>query len=390
MKLLHVLASVDPRGGGPMEGVRQRGLRLQQLGHAVDVVTLDDPAASYLQGFPLTVHALGPVRSSYGYSAALVPWLEAHAAQYDAIVVNGLWQYHSFAAWRTLRRLRLPYFVFTHGMLDPWFKRAYPLKHLKKWLYWPWAEYRVLRDARAVLFTSDEERLQARRSFWLYRAKEEVVAYGTTAPPGNAVELREGFLATHSELRGRRLLLFLSRIHEKKGCDLLVRAFAEVAGSEPTLHLVMAGPDQSGLVVRLKQIAADHGVEERISWPGMLRDEMKWGAFYASDAFILPSHQENFGISVAEALGCGVPVLISDKVNIWREVTAHGAGLVAPDSLQGTTRLLRDYVALTPPQRDAMGSNARALFAERFTVSAMADSLLSVIARLGPRSVPAK
>ena len=116
----------------------------------------------------------------------------------------------------------------------------------------------------------------------------------------------------------------------------------------------MAGPDQSGLVVRLKQIAADHGVEERISWPGMLRDEMKWGAFYASDAFILPSHQENFGISVAEALGCGVPVLISDKVNIWREVMAHGAGLVAPDSLQGTTRLLRDYVALTPPQRVAV------------------------------------
>jgi glycosyltransferase involved in cell wall biosynthesis len=390
MKLLHVLASVDPKGGGPMEGVRQRGLRLEQLGHSVEVVSLDDPAASFVQGFPLKVHAVGPPRSSYGYSAALAPWLDAHAAEYDAIVVNGLWQYHSFAAWRALRRIGLPYFVFTHGMLDPWFKRAYPLKHLKKWLYWPWADYRVLRDARAVLFTSDEERLQARRSFWLYRANEEVVAYGTTAPPGNAVELREGFLSMHSELRGRRLLLFLSRIHEKKGCDLLVRAFAELAGTEPTLHLVMAGPDQSGLVVHLKQIAADHGVGERISWPGMLRDEMKWGAFYASDAFILPSHQENFGISVAEALGCGLPVLISDKVNIWREVMAHGAGLVAPDSLQGTTRLLRDYVALTPPQRDAMGSNARGLFAERFTVSAMADSLLKVIARLGPRAVPVK
>jgi glycosyltransferase involved in cell wall biosynthesis len=390
VKLLHVLASVDLRGGGPVEGVRQRGLRLEQLGHSVEVVTLDDPAASFVQGFPLKVHAVGPPRGSYGYSAALAPWLEAHAAEYDAIVVNGLWQYHSFAAWRALRRIGVPYFVFTHGMLDPWFKRAYPLKHVKKWLYWPWAEYRVLRDASAVLFTSDEERLQARRSFWLYRAKEEVVAYGTTAPPGNAVELREGFLSMHSELRGRRLLLFLSRIHEKKGCDLLVRAFAELAGSEPTLHLVMAGPDQSGLVVHLKQIAADHGVGERISWPGMLRDEMKWGAFYASDAFILPSHQENFGISVAEALGCGLPVLISDKVNIWREVVAHGAGLVAPDSLQGTTRLLRDYIALTPPQRDAMGSNARALFAERFTVSAMADSLLNVIARLGPSAVPVK
>jgi len=119
MKLLHVLSSVDPRGGGPLEGVRQRGLRLQQLGHSVEVVTPDDPAASFVQGFPLKVHAVGPPRSSYRYSAALVPWLKAHAAEYDAIIVNGLWQYHSFAAWRVLKSMNVPYFVFTHGMLDP-------------------------------------------------------------------------------------------------------------------------------------------------------------------------------------------------------------------------------------------------------------------------------
>src|SRR5258706_5140390 len=149
-------------------------------------------------------------------------------------------------------------------MLDPWFKRAYPLKHLKKWLYWPWGDYRVLRDARAVLFTSDEERLQARRSFWLYRANEEVVAYGTTAPPENAVALREGFLSMHPELRGRRLLLFLSRIHEKKGCDLLVRAFAELAGTEPTLHLVMAGAGPFAVRVLLPPNDAGHAGGVRV------------------------------------------------------------------------------------------------------------------------------
>src|SRR5712671_1411458 len=186
MKLLHVLASVDPRGGGPQEGVRQRGLRLEQLGHSVELVTLDDPAASFVRVFPLKVHALGPPRSSYRYSAALVPWLRAHAAEYDALIVNGLWQYHSFAVWRVLKRMKLPYFVFTHGMLDPWFKHAYPRKHLKKWLYWPWGDYRVLRDARAVFFTCDEERRLARQSFWLYKCNEFVVNYGTNSPTGNA------------------------------------------------------------------------------------------------------------------------------------------------------------------------------------------------------------
>src|ERR1700712_3850066 len=161
MKLLHILSSVNPDGGGPTEGVRQRGLRLTEMGHTVEVVSLDDPAEAWVREFPLDVHALGPPQGRYRYTDKLVAWLTAHAREYDAVVINGLWQYNSFGAWRALHRMRVPYFVFTHGMLDPWFKTTYPLKHFKKWLYWPWAVYRVLRDARAVLFTSEEERPQA-------------------------------------------------------------------------------------------------------------------------------------------------------------------------------------------------------------------------------------
>jgi glycosyltransferase involved in cell wall biosynthesis len=380
MKLLHVLASVDPRDGGPMEGVRQRGLRLQQLGHSVEVVAIDDPAASFVQGFPLKVHAVGPPRGSYRYSPALVPWLKANAANYDAIVVHGLWQYHGFAARRVLRSLKLPYFVFTHGMLDPWFKHAYPRKHLKKWLYWPWGDYRVLRDARAVLFTSEEERLQARRSFWLYAAHERVVAYGTGTPPDDSEALRDMYLAAHPRLRGRRIFLFLGRIQEKKGCDLLVRAFARVASLDPALQLVIAGPDQTGWVSTLTALARGLNIADRVSWPGMLQDAMKWGAFYTAEAFVLPSHQENFGIAVAEALACGLPVLISDKVNIWREVQSAGAGLVAADTVEGTANLLTGWLSLTSDQRQAMRHAARELFHRRYTIDAMAQDLLDVVA----------
>ncbi len=383
MRILHILSSVNPDGGGPTEGVRQRGVRLTEMGHTVEVVSLDDAAETFLGEFPLKVHALGPPKGSYRYSDKLVDWLLAHARNYDAVVINGMWQYHSFGAWRALRKLRVPYFVFTHGMLDPWFKATYPLKHLKKWLYWPWADYRVLRDARAVLFTSEEELLQARKSFWLYRAKEHVIAYGTRTPPDNAAELRETFLTAHPHLRGRRVLLFLSRIHEKKGCDLLVKAFAVVAASDPALQLVIAGPDQTGWVSVLKSLAEQHGVADRISWPGMLRNDMKWGAFYAAEAFVLPSHQENFGIAVAEALGCGLPALISDKVNIWREVESSGAGLVAPDTLDGTVTLLRRWLAFTPAERAGMAVAARGLFMRRFTVDAMATGLLDVVAKYG-------
>ena len=183
MKILVVIPSLDPRSGGPAEAVEKRSLRLQQLGHSTEVVTLDDPRDSFLRGYPLPFHALGPSRGGYRYNPRLVPWLRSHAHEYDAVVVEGIWQYASFGTWRALRRSNVPYFVFVHGMLDPWFKRQYPLKHLKKWLYWPWAEYRVLRDARRVLFTTEPELQLARRSFWLYRVNEQLVSFGTRAPP---------------------------------------------------------------------------------------------------------------------------------------------------------------------------------------------------------------
>jgi glycosyltransferase involved in cell wall biosynthesis len=389
MRLLHIIPSVNPSGGGPMEGVRQRGLRLQEMGHTVEVLTLDDPAAAFVKAFPLAAHAIGPTQGAYQYNAALVPWLQAHARDYDAIVINGIWQYHSFGAWRALSAMGVPYFVFTHGMMDPWFKRTYPLKHLKKWLYWPWAEYRVLRDAQAVLFTSEDERVLARESFWLYKARETVVSYGTKTPPGNAAELRAQFLAAHPALQGKRVLLFLSRIQVKKGCDLLIEAFAKVAEQDPTLHLLMAGPDQTGWVGELQALAQTRGIADRISWPGMLQGDMKWGAFYSAEAFMLPSHQENFGIAVAEAMGCGLPVLISDKVNIWREIEADGAGIVNTDTVSGTVKTLQGWLAMDAQARKKMAHQAKTTFMQRFTVEAMADSLLAAFKTRARTSVSA-
>jgi glycosyltransferase involved in cell wall biosynthesis len=359
--------------------VRQLGLQLRKVGCDVDVLTLDDPKQAFVLEYPFTAIALGPSKGGYGYNAELIPWLNANARRYDALIVNGLWQYHGFAVWQAARKLGVPYYVFPHGMLDPWFKRTYPIKHLKKWLYWPWAEYRVLRDARRVLFTSEEEQRLASRSFWLYRVRGQVVPLGINPPPADAARLKQQFLTSHPHLRGRRLLLFMSRIHEKKGCDLLIRAFAQAAPLDPALHLVVAGPDHSGLVATLKELASQLGVIDRITWPGMLQDDMKWGAFYSAEAFALPSHQENFGIAVTEAMACGLPVVISNKINIWREIEADGAGFVAPDSLEGTTKNLRAWFDLDGEQRLKMANCAAMSFQRRFTAVNSANSLLDVL-----------
>ena len=379
-KILRVISSVNPHGGGPIEGIKQLYLPMREVNFELEIACCDKPNSSWLSddGLPL-IHALGPSVTSYSYTPNLLRWVRENMHRFDAVIVHGLWQYHGFAVRKALKGSDIPYFVFTHGMLDPWFRHKYPLKHLKKWLYWLLIEYHILRDAKAVIFTSEEERRLARKSFWLYRCNEEVTPYGTSKPPSNSTELSENFLSDHSELRGKRLLLFLGRLHEKKGCDILIDAFARVANNNLDLHLVMAGPDQNGLRAKLELQSARLGISNRITWVGMLKGDKKWGAYYASDVFCLPSHQENFGIVVAEALACGKPVIISDKVNIWREIEIDGAGIIHDDTLDGTFGALKKWLTLSTEVKLRMQQAAHQCFDKRFRIDKVADGLIKIL-----------
>ena len=376
MKILQLVQTLDPSAGGVARAVITLGRALVRLGHDAEIVSLDEPDALWLKEIEPRVHALGAGLTNYRYSKNLLPWLRKHGGDYDCVIVHGIWQYLSFAAWRRYAGTEVPYYVFPHGMLDPWFKRTFPLKHLKKWLYWPWADYRVLRDARAVIFTSEEERREARKSFWLYRARETISPLGVEAPAARDTAAENVFLTKFPELRNTPFLLFLGRLHPKKGCDLLIDAFSQAATGD--LALVLAGPDQIGWERELRAKASSLG--RRIIFPGMLDGAMKFGAFAAADAFILPSHQENFGMSVAEALSFGLPVLISNRVNIWREIDSDGAGYVENDDLQGTTRLIERWQKTNETERMTMRENARRCFQSRFEIDQAAASLVRVLA----------
>ena len=378
MKILHIISSVNPEGGGPIEGVKQLTHVMQNYDYNVEVLSLDGPDDPSVKQCPLTVHALGPGLGKYGYSSKFKPWLMAHSQDYDAFIINGIWQYHSAAAHSVLKRQNRPYYLFTHGMLDPWFKHQYPLKHLKKWLYWPWSDYLVVRDAEKVLFTCEDEKRLARQSFWLYRCNEQVVNFGTAGHSGNTEQQRQLFLENFPHLQDKRFLLFLSRIHPKKGVDLLIEAFAITNKDQPDLELVIAGPDQVGLQAELQQLAVNHGISDKITWTGMLNGDTKWGAFHSAEAFILPTHQENFGIVVAEALSCSLPVLITNKVNIWQEIIDDHAGLVEEDTVTGCVDLLSRWQQMDDNSKADMRNNAYICFINRFEITKAALGLFKV------------
>lgn len=388
MRVLHIISSVNPDHGGPSEAVRTEVIEFDRMGHESEVLTLDSPTAAFILTFPAPVHAVGPGvgLGRFRYSRRFAQWIEANARRFDVVVIHGLWGHASVGAWRALRRAALPYVLFTHGMMDPWFRRHYPFKHVAKQAFWWLLQGRVLRDAEAVLFTCEEERLLARGAFHGPRYNERVVAYGAPDPqPPHPIDVEE-FHKRVPRLGGRPFLLFMSRIHPKKGCDLLIGAFARIAPDFPEVDLVIAGPDQIGQQAELEQLARASGVADRIHWPGMLTGHAKSGALRAAQAMILPSHQENFGIVVAEALSCGRPVLISNRVNIWREVAEADAGIVVDDTVSGTETLLRKFLSLPDEERERMGHAAQRLYNDRFTTRAAAEDLASVLLACVARS----
>lgn len=381
LRILQIIGTLNPQYGGPVEAAKQLAFEIGRCGHSIQMLTLDAPSASWLEDREIrsSACALGPSYGKYRYAPRLVPWLKKNLESFDVVIVHGIWQYQSRAVHSVCRAKGVPYCVFVHGALDPWFRKTYPLKQLKKWLYWPWAEYRSLRDAGAVLFTCEEERVLARQSFWLYRVKERVVAYGIGRPREEPSSARAAFLSKFPQLANRRFLLFMSRLHRKKGLDLLIEAFRTLSDRHPSVHLVVAGPDQEGLRSELSRFEGYAAIEQRVHWLGMLTGEVRWGAYHAADAFCLPSHSENFGLVVAEALARRLPVLISNKVNIWREIESAGAGLIAQDTLDGTRNLLVNWLNMSSVNQEGVRARTQPCFEQNFEIQQSSQRLLSVL-----------
>ena len=386
MRILHVINSVDPASGGPGEGLRQLTRIYHAGGHDVEVASLDTPEDIPKFNFPAPVHGFGPSKGIYGYTPRAVPWLAEHINSYDLVFLNCIWQYQVLAAYRALPKANLPYGVFTHGMLDPYFKKTFPLKHVKKQFYWHLFLKSILNNANAVLFTCEEEKILARKAFAGYRVRERVLNYGIFAPKVDLVGATQDFFTSWPHLRGKRIAITMGRLHPKKGFDVLIAAFARSLAKYPEWELVIAGPDEVGQQADLQALAEQLGVAERITWTGMLTGLMKWGALAAAEVFVLPSHQENFGIVVAEALACKVPVIISDKVNIWREIQSYNAGLICQDSIPSAEAALNRWSQFTDVEIAELRGHSLRCFNDCFNYDVNTEKVLELTESLSKES----
>ena len=334
MKVLHVVAGMDPKTGGVAQAVKSMIEGLKGSGIQNEVISMDHPGEKFVEENGFTIHALGPAKTAWRYSSSLLPWLKKSIGSYDAVIIHGLWQYHCYAVLKALRqqkKQRPKLFVMPHGMLDPYFQKARDrrLKAMRNQLFWQFIERHVIGEADCLLFTCEMEKNLAAQSFSNYLPKsEEVVGLGLPVPPSFTSPMHDAFKEKCLGRDVENCLLFISRINSKKGVDLLVAAYNKYEEQHGNLpKLIIAGPDLESPFGKEVQELANRN--KNIIFTGMLDGEAKWGAFYSCSAMILPSHQENFGFVVVEALACGKPVLISNQVNIWKEVEAQQAGLIS-------------------------------------------------------------
>ena len=369
MKILHVIATLAPRDGGPSKACFEMARAVARRGHDVTIFAtnmnglddvLDVPVDRPIERDGVTIRYF-PIEfpKFLGNPAPMARALEETVPQMDAIHLHSLYMLHCRFTARACRRAGVPYLMRPHGTLDPYLYRRH---RFRKMLLELWFQNRVTRGAAAMHFTTEEEMILAAPH--VFGARGIVVPHGLDTDEYDDLPPRGRFRARHPGIGERPIVLFFGRLNFKKGLDILTRAFADVVREVPDAHLVVAGPDR-GMLEKTQAWVEEFGLGRHTTFTGMVTGDDKLALLADSDLFVLPSYSENFGIAVVEAMACGLPVAISDKVNLWHEVANAGAGWVTPADAGAFADAMIEALHDLDGAR-ARGARGRALVGERF------------------------
>jgi glycosyltransferase involved in cell wall biosynthesis len=384
VKVLHVVPSLSPLRGGPSFAARSIAHALVEAGAAVDVVTTDDdgpgraevPLRTWVKDGGVRYQYFPRQTRRYTVSVPLSRWLLRNATSYDLLHIHAVFSYPTLPAALAAVRWEVPYIVRPLGILNRW-GREHEKKVLKK-LSFALLERRILRSAGAIHYNTELEMQEA--------AELRIDGRGVVIPnpvdlppPGvcNPAWFHDEFPAT----RDGEVILVLSRLHEKKGIDLVLAGFPQIRAEFPKAQLVLAGEGSPEFVAGLRRRVAELGVQASVIWTGFLDGPQKWSAMAAASVFVLPSYSENFGIAVVEAMAAGTPVVISDAVGIHREVADSRAGFVVPCAVEPLAEALQRVLA-QPERGREMGRNGRRLVETAFSSAAVGPRLMDLYGEL--------
>ena len=370
MRVLHVIPSIAPNSGGPAQAIIPMCRELSAHGWDVVLATTDVGMANHVtaRNTPIDYRGISTIffasqwGESFKFSRPMSSWLDANVKAFDVVHIHAVFNHSSVAAASACRKHDVPYVVRPLGSLDPWSMKQ---KRFRKQLFWRVRGERLVRDAAAVHYTTHAEKELSEQTLKLNHGY--VVPLGIeeefTSTPLDVEELSTLF----PSLNGNPYVLVLSRLHPKKALDVLIDAFAQVTSDTRFQHwrLVIGGDGDEDYVKRLRQNVIDKKAERRVLFAGWLGGKKKNRVLRHASLLVQASYQENFGVSIVEALACGVPVLVSPQVNLAAEIERAGAGWISNVDAGALEHSLLGILA-DSDERSRRGSAAR-LLSKQFT-----------------------
>ena len=383
-RIIHFTSSLSRSGGGIPPVIWSLAQNTQALGSESMVTGLKDEFfETDCRSRSVQVIA-GKVRGprAVGYSPELGRLMGSQIRSTDVVHSHGLWMYPGALAFQLSQRTGCKRVVSPHGMLEPWaLQNSRWKKRTAGWLF----EKRNLRTADCLHALCHAE-ADNFRNYGLPNPIA-VIPNGVDLKKSRPSREKQTCVHEHPEMKGRQLLLFLSRIHPKKGLTHLLRAWASLRLQDRNWSLIVAGPDESSHESELRELASSLGISRHTLFTGPVYGEEKDRLLCAADAFVLPSLSEGFSMAVLEAAAAGLPVLLTKECN-FPELAAAGAAIETPAGAPGVAAGLARFTELSEAQRNSMGTRGFELVRDSYAWPAIAKEMLRVydwLAETGPQ-----
>ena len=369
---ISVLSHLDPSYGGLSTVVPQLSSLLAETGSfSMGVAAFCNPGEQYVpsNGSRFKITYWPTSRSTWLRDSAIRSRFRDEIRLAEGMHIHGLWEQSTAMAARTARSLQVPYVLSAHGMLEPW---ALSNRKWKKIFYSALFERANVEGAACVHALTHAEAEDYRR-FGCTRPVA-VIPNGVSVPDNPSPD---PFISRFPALKDKKIILFLGRIHHKKGLDILIESWAELSKKSPEVHLVIAGPDFEETKAKLDARISELGLVQDVTFTGMLRGDLKWSAMAAADCFVLPSYSEGLSVSILEAMAMGLPVVISDRCNL-PEVGQAEAGWVIEPKQSELTAALADFIANSMETNQNIGRRGFQLAARRYNWSIITQQFIEL------------
>lgn len=377
MRVLHIVASLSSEWGGPPRVVQGLTEALARRGVEVSIfVPLrrgEENSLIYPKGVEVKTfkESLPVSRIWRVYSPAFAKALNKEIFGFDLIHIHEIWHHSHFVAYRAAKKSKKPFIITPHGALEPW---CLKWKYVKKKIFAALIQKSILKEAN-VLHALTQREAKDIKSF-VGDNKIAVIPNGISPEEFQNLPLPLEIEKKYPELTNKKVILFLGRIHPKKGLDILAEAFGKIVGNRKDICLFVAGPDNNGYQEKIKSILAKNNVLDKVIFSGALGGKDRLAALSRADMFVLPSYSEGFSMTILEAMVCRLPVIITNQCN-FPEVRENEAGLVINPSTDELVKAITKLLENSALSKE-MGENGRKLVLEKFTWDKIADKMINL------------